>query len=423
MKRLYMYLLVFCLGLIVSAAFGDPNLIFSASTDSLPATNGVLTGNWNTTYPVGGVLYTIGTPTVQIISCTKWEKNVFVDNEGYQFGSAYTAPIACNGASAIVVVKMADVRAASTAWTSVVDVFYDRLVLGVRNDTGQVNVRRNGSLETANLSTALPTGQIAVLSLVVQPTGEYKVYANGTEIMNITTTSGMTSLVNGVAGIFANYINLGRNYPDAWTTFNGNIGDVYLYKIAISDADRIALENSLMIKFGVIPPKPVADIAALKLNVGVRVKLTGTVTVTSKSSGLFFVGEKWVKGCIKVVGNDIVTTGSYLKDLIGVVSQDPVYSDQYTLTLTCPVIVVPTGNVINPVGVSISFALNYSMLRTKLVKVWGTVGPGVDYTIRNSIFGPALTVKAGGAAVPSGFVTRKGVLWREGGKVVLYQNP
>ena len=61
-------------------------------------------------------------------------------------------------------------------WTSVVDVFYNRLVLGVKNATGQVVVWRNGTLVDSG-SYSIPDGQETVLSLVVQPTGEFVAYA------------------------------------------------------------------------------------------------------------------------------------------------------------------------------------------------------------------------------------------------------
>ena len=37
---------------------------------------------------------------------------------------------------------------------------------------------------------------------------------------------------------YAKNITVGRNAPDAWTTFNGDIGDVFLYKVALTDAER-----------------------------------------------------------------------------------------------------------------------------------------------------------------------------------------
>jgi hypothetical protein len=54
-------------------------------------------------------------------------------------------------------------------------------------------------------------------------------------------TDQMTKLVPGVAGGYGRNINLGRNNPDAWSTFNGDLGDVFLYKVALTDAERQAL--------------------------------------------------------------------------------------------------------------------------------------------------------------------------------------
>ena len=63
-------------------------------------------------------------------------------------------------------------------------------------------------------------------------------------------TSPMTLLVPGVAGSYATSITVGRNAPDAWTTFNGDIGDVFVYKTALLDDERQHLEafiaNSLV---------------------------------------------------------------------------------------------------------------------------------------------------------------------------------
>jgi hypothetical protein len=150
--------------------------------------------------------------------------------------------MACTGATIVVVASPVRTTTAD-AWNSVVDVFYDRLNLGIFNNTGVVYSRVNGT--SMNSSYAIPEKQITILSMVVQSNGSYKVYANGTQIISNTATSQMTSLVPGVPGDYGRYINVGRNNPDGWSTFNGNIGDVFLYKTALTDAERQQLETNI----------------------------------------------------------------------------------------------------------------------------------------------------------------------------------
>ena len=217
-------------------------IIFSALASSLPSSGNI--SSWSTNYPSGQSLAIIGSPSAETINGRKWEKNVNVDGDGFRFGGSYSSSIACTGASIVAAVRPARITGDSGNWRSIVDVFYDRMVLGLTNDGGLVNVRRNGSLDFS--SSAVPDGQMTILSLVVQSTGTYKVWANGTLMMNNTSTSDMTALVPGVtggAGGYGTYINVGRNNPDGWTTFNGNIGDVFLYKTALTDAERGQLEQ------------------------------------------------------------------------------------------------------------------------------------------------------------------------------------
>lgn len=223
------------------------DLLFSAVTDSLPASGTI--ASWPSYQPAGQTLSTIANPTVETIRSVKWEQNFYADGDGLTVGTAYSAPIAVNGSSMVVAIK--PVRSSDSGnWRSIVDIFYDRLVLGIANNNGQIMVRRNGSFDWAPLANAIPDGQLTILSLVVQPDGTFKVWSNGTQIMSISTTSTMTSLVNGVAGTYANYVTVGRNWPDGWTTFNGNIGDVFVYKVALTDAERQQLEADVRNKFG-----------------------------------------------------------------------------------------------------------------------------------------------------------------------------
>ena len=257
------------------------NLLFSCITDSFPASGA--TGNWATYLPAGQTLTMMGSPTVEIINGVKWERNYYSDGDGFDKGY-YANPISCNGASIVVAVRPIRYSLPGNNWSSVVDVFYNRLVLGIRNHDGLVNVRRNGSLDFS--ATAIPDGQITILTLVVQPDGKYKVYANGAEVMNVTSTSAMTALVPGVPGGYAYNINVGRNNPDGWTTFNGNIGDVFLYDYALPDAERLQLEADLSAKFlGAASAYPITATAGI----GGSISPSGTTMVNSGGSQTFTI--------------------------------------------------------------------------------------------------------------------------------------
>jgi hypothetical protein len=216
--------------------------LLACDSDTLP--DGKMIDSWATLAPAGDAATKMGSPTVEIIDGKQFVDNSHSDGDGFLYKS-YTKPIACNGVSAIAVVKPIRNKV-SSGWTSVIDVFYDRLVLGVKTTSGRVIVRRNGS--TRESETAIPNGQTTILSMIVQANGTYKVYADGIEVISEDSTSDMTSLVPNVPGPYANSINLGRNNPDQWTTFNGKIGDVFLYKTSLSDSDRQKLEAYITAK-------------------------------------------------------------------------------------------------------------------------------------------------------------------------------
>ena len=230
------------------------DLLFSVDTDVLPDSGP--TGPWPTVVPTGGSLTPIQTPEATILGNVKWESNVYTDYDGYRFGTSYwddqgQHPIPCNGATIVMALKPTR-NTTNVGWTSCVDIFYDRLVLGIKNNDGRVNVRRNGSLDFS--TTAIPDGQETILSIVVQPDGSYVVWANGAQMMTRDSTpEGFTSMVPGVTGGgingFGTYINVGRNNPDGWTTFNGYIGDVYVYKVALTNEERTQLESLVAEKF------------------------------------------------------------------------------------------------------------------------------------------------------------------------------
>ncbi|KAB2641276.1 MAG: leucine-rich repeat protein, partial [Verrucomicrobia bacterium] len=227
------------------------DLLFSVVTDSLP-TSGSLSG-WPTYQPSGQTLTNIGSPTVETIMGRKWEKNLYADGDGLLLGGSNVTAIACTGATIVLAVK--PLRSGDAGnWRSLVDIFYDRLVLGITNDNGQVCVRRNGSVDFSG--TSIPDGQVTILTLIVQTDGSYSVYANGstTAILSgaATGSSSFIALTPGVAGGaggYGSYINIGRNNPDGWTTSNGYIGDVFVYKTALSAAERMTIETDMQSKF------------------------------------------------------------------------------------------------------------------------------------------------------------------------------
>jgi hypothetical protein len=235
-------------------------------------------------------LTAIGSPQTAIIDGVQWEKNVDINHNGpgWRFGSENLGPIAVNGASIVAVIKMGDTRTVSNNWDSVVDVFYDRLVLGVRNDNGLVNVRANGSLVFAPTGTELAEGQKAVLSMVAQPDGTYRVWVNGSEVMTGTAQdpADMTALTPGTE-TYKHYINVGSNDPDRWTAFNGYIGDVFLYQVALSDAKRQALESKLMTKFTIDPT--IYTIQASVATPGGTISPKGTVKVPAGTNKTFTI--------------------------------------------------------------------------------------------------------------------------------------
>lgn len=241
-------------------------LIFSVVANVL--TNiGNATGPWPTYVPAGKTLTVQGGAPTSVIGVggsgptpgngtNIWESNLRASGDGYRYpggvgtGGEYLSSIPCSGATIIAVAAPATGQAAD-GWNSIVDVFYDRLTLGIRNDTGAVFARVNGS--GANSTDLIPSYQPTVLSMVVQPDGSYNVWAN-TALVLSGSGSTLTNLVPGAPG-YSHFIDVGRNDPDGWTAFNGNIGDVFLYKTALTPAERTQMEARLMAKYGApLPP-------------------------------------------------------------------------------------------------------------------------------------------------------------------------
>ncbi|MCF7730616.1 MAG: carboxypeptidase regulatory-like domain-containing protein [Akkermansiaceae bacterium] len=221
----------------------DADLIFSVRSSAASAS-----GPWPCAYPASGSLARMGSPGVTTIGSQQAESNANVSGDGYRFGT-YSAPVPVTGVSIVAVAKPTWNANGGTRG-EVVDLMYDRVSFGIAQGNGHIQVARNG--DWYDSSTTIASGQAVVMSLVIQTDGSYVVYTNGVQAFSVAAGGGgMTELVPNVAGGFANAFNVGRNNPDGWSAFNGAIGDVYVYKTAISDAKRTALEASLGSKFGI----------------------------------------------------------------------------------------------------------------------------------------------------------------------------
>jgi hypothetical protein len=245
---------------INSSGVPRPNeILFSCVTDSFPGSGN--TGPWTTFLPVSQTLSTIGTPTVDLISGVKWEKNVYSDYDGYSQGY-YTAPLSCNGVTIVAAVRPVYVSVPGEPRGEIVDIFYDRLALSVSHGDGRLMVARG---YWNDWGPAIADGQKTIVSLVVQPNGAYAAYINGAQVMTGGPYGNFSSIPpdHTVAWgtytpwasnpDFTHYITVGRNLPDGWSTFNGNIGDVFVYKVALTDSERQELEARLAAKF-ILPP-------------------------------------------------------------------------------------------------------------------------------------------------------------------------
>jgi hypothetical protein len=254
------------------------SLIDSALAESFPDSGA--TGSWASYLPAGKTYTAMGSPTVAMANGAKWNLNLYAEGDGFDCGDHGSTAIPCNGASIVAVVKPLR-NTTSASWSSVVDIFYNRFVLAVQNNTGEIRVCRNGTWFSTG--SVIPSGQVTVIGVICQPTGTFKVYANGTQVYSTTSTSTMTSLVPGVAGAYATHINVGRNNPDGWSTYNGHIGDFFIYNIALSDADRQMLEGDMSTKFGIATPRTITASAGT----GGSISPAGVVNVANGGGATF----------------------------------------------------------------------------------------------------------------------------------------
>jgi hypothetical protein len=223
-------------------------LLFACLAESLPASGQA--GPWSAIQPSGTTLAPMNSPMMETLGGKRWVRNLYAAGNGFDLGQ-FNTPIPCDGATIIAAVRPVRNDLAAP-FTCIVSAFHTHLALGIRNDTGAIFVSRNGVQN--NTGVVIPDGQMTILSLVVQPDGKYKVFADGTQVVSITATSTYASIAPGPEGYMRN-INLGRNHADTWSTFNGSIGDVFFYKTALSETERQEVENGIAHRLTQAPPE------------------------------------------------------------------------------------------------------------------------------------------------------------------------
>jgi hypothetical protein len=402
------------------------NITLAANGRNIPAQNNLLfaalsancagTTPWPAFMPKGRSLSPMGTPTVSTIGTAQWENNK-ADGDGFTFTNVGWTPVkgtlTFNGGT-IVVAATPTTGLAPNAYQQMVSVLVNQFSIGVQRDTGQLRVWRGG---TQFNGPDIPSGQSTVFSVVVQPTGQFTVYANSVQVMNETSTFNFTTLTP--IDWYMTDVNVGKGWNgDGWSSFNGDIGDVFVYKTALSDADRKALEVDLGTRFSIpIPNIPFSGKVTLQDGVTpvggalvTAIGLLSTQTGTSAADGTYSLDV--VQGDTYAVD---VTKDSYVQvnaGFSGLVSAPTVYNFQMKLINAVTGTVktgagVPIYNAVVQVGIGGPAAV--SGLDGKYTVMGITPSAGVDFYADALGYG-AYTETIDTSAAASGAITKDVVL-------------
>ena len=293
----------------------DPewDVLFIATVDQFsttPADDPI--PNWALNHPAGYNLVTPanqskGVPTIATVDGVNWihfdrglligaqDQNAYNFCDGYKLTGLPEDPSLANGVPAsgvsIVAVVQPILKADSNInflWGSspehdIVGLYFDGLVLGVNTETGEVVVRRKSGVQSTGI--ILADGQKAILSLVVQLDGSCRLYKDGAEVW-----TGAAFGSNPFAILTGSFhqIGVGCDAQDAPTSFNGNIGDVFVYKTALTAVKRGTLEADLGAKFGVTLSSGNHTIMA-SAGPGGSINPSGVVSVTDGGSQAFTI--------------------------------------------------------------------------------------------------------------------------------------
>ena len=260
---------VVCVVLGLTGGVSMGGVIFSVDHNALPDVGDpVIT--W------GDFTRGAGSPYVEDLGGEKWYRNVHIpfDDPGWRMdmmrhNSGNHAPganIPINGATIVTAVKHTRIPGAPGApWNSIVDVFYDQLCMGIDNITGRVKVKVSGAnggnpTWTSAADKVIPE-EPGVLSLSVDNAANFEVFWRGENdavAVSMGTGTGNTAgqpytalypQANGRG--YAGYMNLGRNNPDRWPTYNGLIGDTIVYDEQLSPAALLTVQDQIREAMGI----------------------------------------------------------------------------------------------------------------------------------------------------------------------------
>jgi hypothetical protein len=211
---------------------------------------------WNLTFP--GNMQSQnpnGTITlVQNIGQTWYENRNALANKYDLLQARDGVAIPCNGITMIAVYRPLS-AGLDNNWQPVIDILRDaaRLNVAVNSRTFGMTVNNTYTGGYGVNGPVLQEGARYVLTVVVQPTGESKMYTNGVEVASSNNKTDMTLLRPGLSTKVVNnwdsWITIGRNYNDGWATCNGDVGAAFTWKVALSDSERQQIEQDLLAKY------------------------------------------------------------------------------------------------------------------------------------------------------------------------------